>query len=300
MTQATRSASRAVRRPSLEPPTPSQPTHPDILDQYLLEVNRFPLLSAAEERALARRIQAGDKAALDELVQRNLRFVISVAKKYRNRGLSLLDLIEEGNVGLMTAAQRFDPARGVKFISYAVWWVRQAILAALARHGRTVRLPLNRTGDLTRVVKAAAALRQQLGHEPSDEQVATVTGLSPRVVRSLFGIQTHELRLDAPLTHDGDRALIEQFTHAEAPDIEDEAIRGLLREDLERALATLSPRHERVLRLYFGLDDGRERTLEEIGALFGVTRERIRQLRDRGLKRLHEGRASRTLATYVG
>ena len=292
----------ATRRPARSEPSPiaPQPVQRDILDQYLLEVNRYPLLAAAEETALARRIQKGDRAALDELVQRNLRFVISVAKKYRNRGLSLLDLIEEGNIGLMTAAQRFDPERGVKFISYAVWWVRQAILAALARQSRTVRLPLNRTGDLSRTVKAASALRQELGRDPTDEEVANATGLSARVVRSLLGVQTAELRLDAPLTRDGDRALIEQFTHAEAPDIEEEAIRHLLHDDLERAMAALSPRHQRVLRLYFGLDDGRERTLEEIGALFGVTRERIRQLRDRALKRLSQGRSSRTLESYVG
>jgi RNA polymerase primary sigma factor len=272
----------------------------DILDQYLLEVNRYPLLTAKDERALARRIQAGDTAALDELVQRNLRFVISVAKKYRNRGLSLLDLIEEGNIGLMTAAHRFDPDRGVKFISYAVWWIRQSILAALARHGRTVRLPLNRTGDLSRVVKARAALRHTLGREPNEDEVGSVTSLSPQVVRSLTAMSTSELRLDAPMHGDGDREQIEQFIHAEAPDIEADAVRHMLREDLELALAGLSPRHQRVLRLYFGFDDGRERTLEEIGAIFGVTRERIRQLRDRALKHLHEGVEGRKLATYVG
>jgi len=279
---------------------PTRPLHPDILDQYLFEVNRYPLLTASEELALARRIQAGDDEALDELVQRNLRFVISVAKKYRNRGLSLLDLIEEGNIGLMTAARRFDPDRGVKFISYAVWWVRQSILAALARQSRTVRLPLNRTGDLSRVVKTSASLRQELDREPTEEELAHVTGLSPHVVRSLVGVNRNELRLDAPLSREGDRALLEQFVHAQAPDIEEEAARRLLRDDLEDALQALSPRHQRVLRLYFGFDDGRERTLEEIGELFGVTRERIRQLRDRALKHLHDGRAGAALATYVG
>ncbi len=179
MTSATRQRMRA--QPS---PIAPEPAQRDILDQYLLEVHRFPLLAAAEETALARRIQKGDRDALDELVQRNLRFVISVAKKYRNRGLSLLDLIEEGNIGLITAAQRFDPERGVKFISYAVWWVRQAILASLARHSRTVRLPLNRTGDLSRTVKAASALRQERGRDPTDEEISNATGLSPRVVRS--------------------------------------------------------------------------------------------------------------------
>ena len=293
---------RAIRDRSVGVPAsmPAHPRHPDILDQYLLEVNRYPLLTAAEELALARRIHAGDAAALDELVQRNLRFVISVAKKYRHRGLSLLDLIEEGNIGLMTAARRFDPDRGVKFISYAVWWVRQSILAALARQSRTVRLPLNRTGDLTRVVKTSASLRQELDREPTEEELSRVTGLSQEVVRSLVGVNRNELRLDAPLNREGDRALVEQFVHAEAPDIEEEAARHLLRDDLEFAMQALSPRHQRVLRLYFGFDDGRERTLEEIGELFGVTRERIRQLRDRALKHLHDGRSGRALATYVG
>ncbi len=293
---------RIKRHRTVAPATsiPLQPQHPDILDQYLLEVNRYPLLTAAEELTLARRIQAGDDAALDDLVQRNLRFVISVAKKFRNRGLSLLDLIEEGNIGLMTAARRFDPDRGVKFISYAVWWVRQAILAALARQGRTVRLPLNRTGDLSRVVKTSASLRQELDREPTEEELAHVTGLSQLVVRSLVGVNRNELRLDAPMSREGDRALMEQFVHAQAPDIEEEAARRMLRADLETAMQALSPRHQRVLRLYFGFDDGRERTLEEIGELFGVTRERIRQLRDRALKHLHDGRAGRTLATYVG
>ncbi len=294
MTHATRSPA-----PIGASPLTARAPHHDILDQYLFEVNRFPLLTAADETALARRIQTGDRRAMDELVQRNLRFVISVAKKYRNRGLSLLDLVEEGNIGLMTAAQRFDPERGVKFISYAVWWVRQAILAALARQSRTVRLPLNRTGDLTRVVKAKAGLRQQLGREPTDEELANATGLSHRVVRSLLAVHTTELRLDAPISSAGDRALIEQFAEAEAPAIEDEVTRHLLRTDLDRALHTLSPRHERVLRLYFGFDDGRERTLEEIGAMLGVTRERIRQLRDRALKHLGTGGAGRALATYV-
>ena len=203
-------------------------------------------------------------------------------------------------MGLMTAARRFDPDRGVKFISYAVWWVRQAILAALARQSHTVRLPLNRTGDLSRVVKTSASLRQELDREPTEEELALVTGLSQHVVRCLVGVNRNELRLDAPLSREGDRALLEQFVHAQAPDIEEEAARRMLRADLEAGLQALSPRHQRVLRLYFGFDDGRERTLEEIGELFGVTRERIRQLRDRALKHLHDGRAGRTLATYVG
>ena len=210
----------------------------DILDQYLYEVSKTPLLTAQQEIAIARRVQGGDADAMQELVKRNLRFVISVAKKYQNRGLALTDLIGEGNVGLLTAARKFDPDQGVKFISYAVWWIRQAILAALARHGRTVRVPLNRTADLSRIVRTAEQLRQDLRREPTPEEI-------------------------------------------------------------DRALRSLPARDAKVLRLYFGLNDGREHTLEEIGGLLGVTRERVRQLRDRALKRLRDGEMGRALASFA-
>jgi RNA polymerase primary sigma factor len=271
----------------------------DILDQYLFEVSKTPLLSAQQEVAIARRVRAGDGEAMQELVKRNLRFVISVAKKYQNRGLALTDLIGEGNVGLLTAARKFDPDQGVKFISYAVWWIRQAILAALARQGRTVRVPLNRTADLSRIVRTAETLRQELRREPTPEEIAHSTGLSLDVVQSLAALNTADVRLDAPLDPQGDRSLIERFIAEEQGDTEEQAMEKFLSEEIEQALRTLPPRDAKVLRLYFGLDGGREHTLEEIGGMLGVTRERVRQLRDRALKRLREGDVGRALASFA-
>ncbi|HET9150752.1 MAG TPA: RNA polymerase sigma factor RpoD/SigA [Gemmatimonadales bacterium] len=271
----------------------------DILDQYLYEVSLTPLLTAAQELAIARKVQAGDPDAMQELVKRNLRFVISVAKKYQNRGLALTDLIGEGNVGLLTAARKFDPDMGVKFISYAVWWIRQAILAALARHGRTVRVPLNRTADLSRIVRTAEALRQELRREPTPEEIAASTGLALDVVQALAALNTADVRLDAPLDPDGDRTLIDRFVADEQGDVEAQAMDKFLSDEIETALRTLPPRDAKVLRLYFGLDGDREHTLEEIGGMLGVTRERVRQLRDRALKRLREGDVGRALASFA-
>jgi RNA polymerase primary sigma factor len=271
----------------------------DILDQYLYEVSQTPLLSAQQEIAIARRVRAGDEEAMQELVKRNLRFVISVAKKYQNRGMALTDLIGEGNVGLLTAARKFDPDQGVKFISYAVWWIRQAILASLARQGRTVRVPLNRTADLSRIIRTAETLRQELRREPTPEEIAAVTGLSQDVVQSLAALNTADVRLDAPLDPEGERSLIDRFVTDEQSDAESQAMDKFLSEEIDRALRTLPPRDAKVLRLYFGLDGGREHTLEEIGGMLGVTRERVRQLRDRALKRLKEGDVGRALASFA-
>lgn len=271
----------------------------DILDQYLYEVSKTPLLTPPQEIAIARRVRAGDPEAMEELVKRNLRFVISVAKKYQNRGLPLTDLIGEGNVGLLTAARKFDPDQGVKFISYAVWWIRQAILAALARQGRTVRVPLNRTADLSKIVRTSEALRQELRREPTPEEIAQATGLSLDVVQSLAALNTSDVRLDAPLDPEGDRSLIERFIADDQADAEQQAMENFLGDEVERALTTLPPRDAKVLRLYFGLDGGREHTLEEIGGMLGVTRERVRQLRDRALKRLREGDVGRALASFA-
>ena len=271
----------------------------DILDQYLYEVSQTPLLSAQQEIAIARRVRAGDEEAMQELVKRNLRFVISVAKKYQNRGMALTDLIGEGNVGLLTAARKFDPDQGVKFISYAVWWIRQAILASLARQGRTVRVPLNRTADLSRIIRTSETLRQELRREPTPEEVAATTGLSLDVVQSLAALNTADVRLDAPLDPEGERSLIDRFVTDEQSDAEGQAMDRFLSEEIDRALRTLPPRDAKVLRLYFGLDGGREHTLEEIGGMLGVTRERIRQLRDRALKRLKEGDVGRALASFA-
>jgi RNA polymerase primary sigma factor len=271
----------------------------DILDQYLHEVSQTPLLTGQQEVAIAKRVRAGDHEAMQELVKRNLRFVISVAKKYQNRGMALTDLIGEGNVGLMTAARKFDPDQGVKFISYAVWWIRQAILASLARQGRTVRVPLNRTADLSRIVRSAETLRQDLRREPTAEEIANATGLAVDVVQSLAALNTSDVRLDAPLDPEGDRSLIERFIADEQGDVEAQVMDQFLSEEIEHALRTLPPRDAKVLRLYFGLDGGREHTLEEIGGMLGVTRERVRQLRDRALKRLREGEVGRALASFA-
>jgi RNA polymerase primary sigma factor len=271
----------------------------DILDQYLYEVSQTPLLSAQQEIAIARRVRGGDEEAMQELVKRNLRFVISVAKKYQNRGMALTDLIGEGNVGLLTAARKFDPDQGVKFISYAVWWIRQAILASLARQGRTVRVPLNRTADLSRIIRTAETLRQELRREPTPEELAAATGLSLDVVQSLAALNTADVRLDAPLDPEGERSLIERFVADEQGDAEGQAMDRFLSEEIDRALRTLAPRDAKVVRLYFGLDGGREHTLEEIGGMLGVTRERVRQLRDRALKRLKEGDVGRALASFA-
>jgi RNA polymerase primary sigma factor len=261
----------------------------DILDQYFAEASKYPLLNAAEEKELARRIRKGDQDAMHELVKRNLRFVVSVAKKYQNRGLPLIDLIGEGNVGLLTAARKFDPDQGVKFISYAVWWIRQAILSSLARQGRTVRVPLNRTADLSRVMRAGALLRDKLGREPTPEEVAQLTGISQEIVSALLSLNAADIRLDAPLGGDGDRSLIERFSVEEMPNTEETVLNQFRSQELARALSTLPARDAKILRLYFGLEAGREHTLDEIGKMLGVTRERVRQLRDRALKRLREG-----------
>jgi len=294
MTEVKRTRRRAT-------PSGIAPTEPerDILDQYLYEVSTFPLLKGTQEFDLARLIRAGDQDALQELVQRNLRFVISVAKKYQNRGMALIDLIGEGNVGLLTAARKFDPDQGVKFISYAVWWIRQAILSSLAKQGRTVRVPLNRTSDLSRIIKGSEILRQKLRREPMPEELAQLTGLTVDVVQALSALNSGDIRLDAPLDPDSDRSLIERFVAEEGTNPEDEYMNRFVSEEIERALATLPARDAKVLRLYFGLDGGREHTLEEIGSMLGVTRERVRQLRDRALKRLREGEVGLALSSFA-
>jgi RNA polymerase primary sigma factor len=271
----------------------------DILDQYLYEVAKTPLLTPPEEVAIARRIAAGDADAMHELIRANLRFVVSVAKKYQNRGMALTDLIGEGNVGLLTAARKFDPDQGVKFISYAVWWIRQAILASLARQGRTVRVPLNRTADLSRIVRSSETLRKELERQPSPEEIAEATGLTVEVVQSLATLNSSDVRLDAPVEGEGERSLSDRFVADEQSDPDMQVMDQLLIEEIDRALRALPPRDAKVLRLYFGLNDGREHTLEEIGSLLGVTRERVRQLRDRALKRLRDGEWGRALASFA-
>ena len=269
------------------------------LDQYLREVSRHELLTPQMEIELGHRARKGDEDAVAKLVRANLRFVISVAKKYQNRGVSLVDLIQEGNVGLVTAARKFDPDQGVKFISYAVWWIRQAILSALANQGRAVRVPLNRASDLARIFRERERLKQELRREPTLEEVADAAKLTPDTVRNLSTLNAAEIRLDAPIGDSDDSQLVERFISEEAAEPELDVEERLLAEHIERALDTLSPRDARVLRLYFGLEGGKEHTLEEIGNMLGVTRERVRQLRDRALKRLREGDMGSALQSFA-
>lgn len=269
------------------------------LDQYLRDVSRHELITPEEEIQLGRRARMGDEEAVQKLVRANLRFVISVAKKYQNRGVSLVDLIQEGNVGLVTAARKFDPDQGVKFISYAVWWIRQAILSALANQGRAVRVPLNRASDLARIFREGERLKQELRRDPTTEEVAEAAKLTPEVVESLQTLNAAEIRLDAPIGDTDDSQLVERFIVEEAAEPEADVEERLLAEQVERALDTLTPRDARVLRLYFGLEGGREHTLEEIGNMLGVTRERVRQLRDRALRRLREGELGTALESFA-
>ena len=269
------------------------------LDQYLRDVSRHELITPDQEKELGARAQLGDEEAVQELARANLRFVISVAKKYQNRGVSLTDLIQEGNVGLVTAARKFDPEQGVKFISYAVWWIRQAILASLANQGRSVRVPLNRASDLARIFREKERLRQERGREPSPEELSKATRLTPELIESLQTLNAAEIRLDAPIGDSEDSQLVERFLTEEATEPELGVEARLLAESVNVALTTLEARDAKVLRLYFGLQGEREHTLEEIGNMLGVTRERIRQLRDRALRRLRDGEKGSALESFA-
>jgi RNA polymerase primary sigma factor len=269
------------------------------LDQYLRDVSRHELITPDKEKELGALAQKGDQDAIQELARANLRFVISVAKKYQNRGVALTDLIQEGNVGLVTAARKFDPEQGVKFISYAVWWIRQAILASLANHGRAVRVPLNRASDLARIFREKERLKQELNREPTSEELSGATDLTPELIESLQTLNAAEIRLDAPIGDSEDSQLVERFISDEAAEPEQDVESRLLTETVGVALTMLEARDAKVLRLYFGLEGEREHTLEEIGNLLGVTRERIRQLRDRALRRLREGGKGDALESFA-
>jgi RNA polymerase primary sigma factor len=269
------------------------------LDQYLRDVSRHELITPEREKELGAKALKGDEDSIQELARANLRFVISVAKKYQNRGVSLTDLIQEGNVGLVTAARKFDPDQGVKFISYAVWWIRQAILASLANQGRAVRVPLNRASDLARIFREKERLKQELRREPSADELSKATDLTPELVESLQTLNAAEIRLDAPIGDSEDSQLVERFITEEAAEPEMEVESRLLSESISEALETLEARDAKVLRLYFGLEGEREHTLEEIGNMLGVTRERIRQLRDRALRRLREGEKGIALESFA-
>lgn len=274
----------------------------DSFDQYLYDVEKYPLIeNAEEERQLARRARVGDKEAAERLVTANLRFVISYVKKYQGRGLGLAELVCIGNEGLLKAVKKFDPDKGVKFISYAVWWIRQTVLQALAEQTRSVRIPLNQNSNLVKLSRTETALTQLLGRSPTDQEIADEMGEPVETVRALRRVAASELSLDAPIDR-GDRdsaSFGERFAGAEAEDIEETVESQAQREFLDRMFEKyLTERERKILYLYYGLDDGEERTLEEIGSLLGVTRERIRQIRNRAFEKLRESPDGEALATF--
>jgi RNA polymerase primary sigma factor len=274
----------------------------DSFDQYLYDVEKYPLIEEAqEERELARRARAGDKEAAERLVTANLRFVISYVKKYQGRGLGLAELVCIGNEGLLKAVKKFDPDKGVKFISYAVWWIRQTVLQALAEQTRSVRIPLNQNSNLVKLSRTETTLTQLLGRSPTDQEIADQMGEPVETVRALRRVAASELSLDAPIDR-GDRdsaSFGERFSGAEAEDIEETVESQAQREFLDRMFEKyLTERERKILYLYYGLDDGEERTLEEIGSLLGVTRERIRQIRNRAFEKLRESPDGEALATF--
>jgi len=270
------------------------------LDQYLKEISAYPLLKREDEVELAQRIRKGEEEALDKLVRSNLRFVVSVAKKYQNQGVALGDLINEGNLGLIRAAHKFDETKGIKFISYAVWWIRQAILQALAEQSRIVRVPLNRAGALHRIGRRSSSMLQELGREPTVDELAEDLSLSHEEVQRTLAISQTHVSLDAPLTPGEDNRLLDYLPDQFSSGPDDETYERALCNTIEEALNTLKDREARVLRLYFGLEDGRDpMTLEEIGALLGITRERVRQIKEKALVRLRHASRSRFLETFM-
>jgi len=269
------------------------------LDLYLREIGETPLIDATEEVRLAKMIKKGDKRALEQLTKANLRFVVSVAKQYQNQGLSLADLINEGNIGLIKAAKRFDETRGFKFISYAVWWIRQAILQALAEQSRIVRLPLNRVGTLHKIGKVSSSLEQGLGREPSPDEIAQELSLSESEVSDTLKISNSHLSLDAPFSISEDNSLIDILEDEYQPAPDEELLDTSLKLEIEKALDTLTPREAEVISLYFGLNYEKALTLEEIGARFSLTRERVRQIKEKAIRRLRHASRSRSLRAYL-
>ena len=270
------------------------------LDKYLQEIGKVELITADEEVALAQKIKQGDRAALEKLTKANLRFVVSVSKQYQNQGLSLPDLINEGNLGLIKAAQRFDETRGFKFISYAVWWIRQSILQALAEQSRIVRLPLNKIGSINKINKAYAKLEQEYEREPNFDEIAGLLEISENEVKESMRNSGRHVSMDAPLVQDEDNNMYDVLRSDDGPTPETELLYESLRKEIERAVSTLTPREADVIRLYFGFGGEHPLTLEEIGERFDLTRERVRQIKEKAIRRLKHTSRSKILKTYLG
>jgi RNA polymerase primary sigma factor len=270
------------------------------LDKYLQEIGKVALITAEEEVILAGRIKQGDQLALEKLTKANLRFVVSVSKQYQNQGLSLPDLINEGNLGLIKAAQRFDETRGFKFISYAVWWIRQSILQALAEQSRIVRLPLNKIGAINRINKAFSAFEQKHQREPNPDELAELLEISENEVKESLKNSGRHVSMDAPLIQDEDTNLYDVLRGEENMTPEAGLIFDSLRMEIERAISTLTPREADVIRLYFGLNGKHPNTLEEIAEQFDLTRERVRQIKEKAVRRLKHTSRSKILKSYLG
>ncbi len=270
------------------------------LDKYLQEIGKVDLITAEEEVELAQKIKAGDQIALEKLTKANLRFVVSVAKQYQNQGLTLPDLINEGNLGLIKAAQRFDETRGFKFISYAVWWIRQSILQALAEQSRIVRLPLNKIGSINKINKTYAFLEQAHERAPSAEEIAKELDMTVNDVKESLKNSGRHVSMDAPLVEGEDSNLYDVLNSRESPNPDKTLLHESLRTEIERALETLTPREADVVRLYFGLGNQHSMTLEEIGETFDLTRERVRQIKEKAIRRLKHTSRSKILKTYLG
>jgi RNA polymerase primary sigma factor len=270
------------------------------LDKYLQEIGKVELITADEEVELAKRIKQGDKLALEKLTKANLRFVVSVSKQYQNQGLSLPDLINEGNMGLIKAAQRFDETRGFKFISYAVWWIRQSILQALAEQSRIVRLPLNKIGSINKINKAYAHLEQELEREPKAVEIAKYLEIPVEEVKESMKNNGRHVSMDAPLLSDEETNMYDVLKNDEGITPETELLYDSLRKEIDRAVSTLTPREADVVRLYFGLGGSHPMTLEEIGEKFDLTRERVRQIKEKAIRRLKHASRSKILKTYLG
>lgn len=270
------------------------------LDKYLQEIGKVELITADEEVVLAKRIKDGDALALEKLTKANLRFVVSVAKQYQNQGLTLGDLINEGNLGLIKAAQRFDETRGFKFISYAVWWIRQSILQALAEQSRIVRLPLNRVGSLNKISKAFSELEQKFEREPSPSEMAELLDVSVEEIVETMKVSGRHVSMDAPFANGEENSLLDVLIDDNDRTPDDQLMEDSLRREVKRALNTLTPRESDVVALYFGLDGGSSLTLEEIGEKFELTRERVRQIKEKAIRRLRHTARSKSLKPYLG
>ncbi|MFY9307467.1 MAG: RNA polymerase sigma factor RpoD/SigA [Bacteroidia bacterium] len=270
------------------------------LDKYLQEIGREELITADEEVMLAKKIRDGDQVALEKLTKANLRFVVSVAKQYQNQGLSLPDLINEGNLGLIKAAKRFDETRGFKFISYAVWWIRQSILQALAEQSRIVRLPLNQVGSLNKINKAFSKLEQEYEREPSAEELSQVLELPQDKVADTMRVSGRHVSMDAPFVNGEENSLLDVLVNHDSPRADNELMNESLQREIERSLSTLTDRERDVVKLFFGIGINHGLTLEEIGAKFDLTRERVRQIKEKAIRRLRHNSRSKLLKTYLG